>query len=114
MRWVNETFPPRERARWLLMTMRLSASSLAGTARTLVAVGTVSETFMFFTTLAAAPRSGDCLPAATGVALLGGAGGRGRRGGLLSPGLRWGGLGGGGGGLGLGALAVVPAARAAG
>ncbi len=52
------------------MTMRLSASSLAGTARTLVAVGTVSETFMFFTTLAAAPRSGDCLPAATGVAAL--------------------------------------------
>src|SRR5687767_1221159 len=50
------------------MTMRLSASSLAGTARTLVAVGTVSETFMFLTTLAAAPRSGDCLPAATGVA----------------------------------------------
>src|SRR3954447_21763948 len=40
------------------MTMRLSASSLAGTARTLVAVGTVSEAFMFFTTLAAAPRSG--------------------------------------------------------
>ena len=32
------------------MTMRLSASSLAGTARTLVAVGTVSETFMFLTT----------------------------------------------------------------
>src|SRR5919112_1006184 len=68
MRWVNETFPPRERARWLLMTMRLSASSFAGTARTLVAVGTVSETFMFLTTLAAAPRSGDCVPAATGGA----------------------------------------------
>src|ERR687893_2361400 len=68
MRWVNETLPPRERARWLLMTMRLSARSLAGTARTLVAVGTVSETFMFLTTLAAAPRSGLCLPAATGAA----------------------------------------------
>src|SRR4051812_26621999 len=68
MRWVNETFPPRERARWLLITMRLSASSLAGTARTLVAVGTVSDTFMFLTTLAAAPRSGLCLPAATGGA----------------------------------------------
>src|SRR3954453_15449081 len=40
------------------MTIRLSTSSLAGTARTLVAVGTVSEAFMFFTTLAAAPRSG--------------------------------------------------------
>src|SRR5437763_3508748 len=68
MRWVKETFPPRERARWLLMTMRLSASSLAGTARTLVAVGTVSERFMFLTTAAAAPRSGDWAPEATGVA----------------------------------------------
>src|SRR3954462_486224 len=57
------------------MTMRLSASSLAGTARTLVAVGTVSETFMFLTTAAEAPRSGDCLPAATGVAGLAAAGG---------------------------------------
>src|SRR4051812_8196213 len=43
------------------MTTRLSASSLAGTARTLVAVGTVSDAFMFFTTLAAAPRSGERL-----------------------------------------------------
>src|SRR3954447_21113111 len=61
--------------------MRLSASSLAGTARTLVAVGTVSETFMFLTTAADAPRSGDCLPAAIGVAgLAAGAG-------LLSAGL---------------------------
>ena len=41
MRWVNETLPPRARARWLLMTMRLSNSSLTGTVRTLVAVGTV-------------------------------------------------------------------------
>src|SRR3954454_21497920 len=56
MMCVNETFPPRERARWLLITMRLSASSLAGTARTLVAVGTVSEAFMFLTTAGAAPR----------------------------------------------------------
>src|SRR6476661_9995286 len=68
MRCVKLTLPPRERARWLLITMRLSASSLAGTARTLVAVGTVSETFMFLMTAADAPRSGDCLPAATGVA----------------------------------------------
>src|SRR6476619_6562532 len=50
------------------MTIRLSASSLAGTARTLVAVGTVRDTFMFLTTAAAAPRRGDCAPAATGVA----------------------------------------------
>ena len=41
--------------------MRLSTSILAGTARTLVAVGTVSDAFMFFTTLAAAPRSTVCL-----------------------------------------------------
>src|SRR3954453_6306295 len=67
IRWVKDTFPPRERARWLLMTMRLSASSLAGTARTLVAVGTVSEAFMFLTTLAAAPRSGICLAPAAGA-----------------------------------------------
>jgi hypothetical protein len=35
MRCVNDTFPPRARARWLLMTMRLSMRSLAGIARTL-------------------------------------------------------------------------------
>ena len=64
------------------MTMRLSASSLAGTARTLVAVGTVSETFMFLTTAAAAPRSGLCLPAATGVAGFGGGRGAAWLGGL--------------------------------
>ena len=39
------------------MTMRLSANSLAGTARTLVAVGSSSEAFMFFAMAAAAPRS---------------------------------------------------------
>ena len=39
------------------MTMRLSIISLAGMARTLVAVGTSSEAFMFLTTAAAAPRS---------------------------------------------------------
>ena len=58
MRWVKETLPPRERLRWLLMTMRLSDSSLAGTARTEVAVGIDSELSMFFTTRAAAPLSG--------------------------------------------------------
>src|SRR3954453_10016931 len=56
-RWVNETFPPRERRRWLLMTMRLSASSLAGTARTLVAVGSCSDAVMFFAIALPAPRS---------------------------------------------------------
>ena len=39
------------------MTIRLSAISFAGTARTLVAVGTVSEASMFFAMAAAAPRS---------------------------------------------------------
>ena len=42
MMWVKLTLPPRWRARWLLMTMRLSTISLAGTVRTLVAVGTLS------------------------------------------------------------------------
>ena len=39
------------------MTTRLSIISLAGMARTLVAVGTSSDAFMFLTTAAAAPRS---------------------------------------------------------
>src|SRR5690349_11141825 len=63
MRWVKEIFPPRVRLRWLLMTMRLSAISLAGTARTLVAVGTLSEASMFFAIAAAAPR--NCLVSAS-------------------------------------------------
>jgi hypothetical protein len=58
MRWVKLTFPPRARRRWLLITTRLSAINLAGTARTLVAVGTASDASMFATTRAAAPRSG--------------------------------------------------------
>src|ERR1700712_257900 len=45
--WVNETLPPRARLRWLLMTMRLSIMSFAGTVRTLVAVGTVRLASMF-------------------------------------------------------------------
>ena len=57
MRWVNETLPPRPRARWLLITIRLSASSLAGMARTLVAVGTLRLAAMFSAVRAAAPRS---------------------------------------------------------
>ena len=55
--WVKETLPPRVRLRWLLMTMRVSNISLAGTARTLVAVGTVREADMFLATAAEAPRS---------------------------------------------------------
>ena len=55
---MNEIFPPRFRFRKLLITIRLSAISFAGTARTEVAVGTSSEDVMFFTTTAATPRSG--------------------------------------------------------
>src|SRR6185437_4722643 len=55
--WVNEILPPRVRLSWLLITTRLSIISLAGIARTLVAVGTSSDCDMFFTTAAAAPRN---------------------------------------------------------
>src|SRR3712207_9403364 len=61
MRWVNETLPPRARARWLLMTIRLSQSSLTGTERTLVAVGTVRLRSMFCAVRAGAPLSGVTL-----------------------------------------------------
>src|SRR3954447_9886748 len=57
MRWVNDTLPPRPRRRWLLMTVRLSMSSFAGIARTLVAVGTARLACMLVTTRAAAPLS---------------------------------------------------------
>src|ERR1700689_4867563 len=57
MRWVNDTLPPRPLPRWLLITIRLSTSSLAGMARTLVAVGTVRLAVMFAAVRAAAPRS---------------------------------------------------------
>jgi hypothetical protein len=63
---VNETFPPRARLRWLLITIRLSIINFAGTARTLVAVGTVSEPSMLVTTRALTPRIGSNL-AASGV-----------------------------------------------
>src|SRR2546423_8785569 len=51
--------------------MRLSTSSFAGTARTLVAVGTVSDWSMLATMRAATPRSGTVFaPVGTGVAAL--------------------------------------------
>src|SRR4051794_6977570 len=56
MMCVNDTLPPRARARWLLITMRLSISSLTGTERTLVAVGTVRLASMFCAVRAGAPR----------------------------------------------------------
>ena len=66
MTWVKQTLPPRLRARWLLMTTRLSMSSLAGMARTLVAVGTCRLASMLVTTRAAAPLSG-CVSASLGT-----------------------------------------------
>src|SRR6478752_324327 len=74
MRWVKETLPPRARARWLLMTVRLSQSSLTGTERTDVAVGTASEASMFWAVRAGAPRRtvyvGSSLAAAGAASLL--------------------------------------------
>ena len=61
IRWVNDTLPPRERFRWLLITMRLSIISFAGIVRTLVAVGTVRLAFMFVTSALAMPRIGVTL-----------------------------------------------------
>src|SRR5215467_12295239 len=58
IKWVKLTLPPRPRARWLLITIRLSAISFAGTARTQVAVGTASDASMFATMRAATPRIG--------------------------------------------------------
>src|SRR4051812_16312076 len=57
MRCVKETLPPRARARWLLITIRLSHSSFTGTVRTLVAVGTLRLTSMFCAVRMGAPRS---------------------------------------------------------
>src|SRR5215469_9431777 len=63
--WVKEILPPRPRARWLLITMRLSTSNFAGTGRTLVAVGTVRLATMLDAVLAAAPRSRTACSAAS-------------------------------------------------
>ena len=52
------TLPPVVRANWLLMTARLTSRSLAGTLRTLVAVGTASDASMLATMRPAAPRRG--------------------------------------------------------
>src|SRR5208282_6464558 len=77
MRWVNDTLPPRPLPRWLLITIRLSTRSMAGIARTLVAVGTVRLAVMFAAVRAAAPRSRtsvECCASAGGAAGLAGAG----------------------------------------
>src|ERR1700691_2605466 len=77
MRWVNDTLPPRPLPRWLLITIRLSTSSLAGMARTLGAVGTVRLAGMFARVRPAAPRgrtSLACCASGGGGAGLAGAG----------------------------------------
>ena len=43
---------------WLLITIRLSIMSFAGTVRTLVAVGTESDSSMFAARVFGMPRSG--------------------------------------------------------
>src|SRR5690606_1358682 len=75
MMWVNDTLPPRERARRLLMTMRLSTSSLAGTERTLVAVGTSRLVSMLEAVRAGAPRSGTTSASSEAVSAAAGLGG---------------------------------------
>ena len=59
------------------MTMRLSMSSFAGTARTEVAVGTSSEDSMLVTTRALAPRMGVCVASLSGPDALGASASRG-------------------------------------
>ena len=51
------TFPPRPRAKWLLITIRLSTINFAGTARTEVAVGISKLASIFVTTRAEVPLS---------------------------------------------------------
>ena len=59
------------------MTMRLSMSSFAGTARTQVAVGTSSEDSMLVTTRALAPRMGVCRASPSGPDAFGASASRG-------------------------------------
>src|SRR5438105_1325609 len=75
IRCVKLTLAPPVRARWLFRICRLTSSSLAGTVRTEVAVGTPSEASMFSTIRAVAPRigTGRSAPSASGAAA-GGAG----------------------------------------
>src|SRR4051794_4696227 len=66
------------------MMIRLSASSLAGTARTLVAVGISSEACMLLTTRAGAPRNTAALAPAPGATAGSVQDGAGRLAGVLS------------------------------
>src|SRR5437879_8138154 len=69
MRWVTEPLPPRVRPRWLLRMRRLTSSSLAGTTRALVAVGTARLAAMLVAIRACAPlRTAPAAPPASGAA----------------------------------------------
>src|ERR1700704_3259689 len=70
MRWVKETLPPRARARLELMTTRLSIRSLAGTALTLVAVGTSRLKTMLDAMALAGPRRTETTSSSGGVGAL--------------------------------------------
>src|SRR5690349_8668834 len=89
MRWVKLTLPLPLRPRNPFMTRRLTSSSLAGTLRNDVAVGTVRLRSMLATMAAPAPRIGSPSTAGAGVD-------------------------GAGAGAGVGAAAAVPSARAGG
>src|SRR5215213_4918015 len=71
MRWVKETFPSPLRWRYPLITLRLTSSSLAGTLRKLVAVGTVRLRAMLAAMVAPTPFIGwpgsPGWPVATGL-----------------------------------------------
>ena len=71
---VNETLPPRVRFKCSLIKVRFSINNVAGTVRTLVAVGTLKLSSMFVTTRPAGPRkiSGSTT---TGVSAIGAAAG---------------------------------------
>ena len=65
IKWVKLTLAPVVRNNWLLTMVRLTSSSLAGTTRTLVAVGTPSDASMLDTIRAAAPRRGAATSASS-------------------------------------------------
>src|SRR3954468_21999539 len=73
MRWVKLTLPRPEREREPLMTLRLTSSSLAGTFRKLVAVGTSRLASMFLTITAPTPLISSPSPDAEPVGELFGA-----------------------------------------
>src|ERR1700728_1513337 len=107
MRWVNDTLPPRPLPRWLLITIRLSTSSLAGMARTLVAVGTVRLAAMVAAVRAAAPRRRTSIAC---CASGGGGGGRAGAGRVDETGVPPAGAAGASGGPGAGAAVAGPPA----